>query len=131
VLCLSDGGLSTPAVYGELDRRRERGPVGVAGDPTGVLTALRTGDAPALGRALSNDLQAPAIALMPALSRILDTGRELGAVGGVVSGSGPTVALLAKDTESADALAASMAAEEVCRVVRRADGPTAGARVVG
>lgn len=131
VLCLADGGLSTPAVYGELDRRRERGPVGVAGNQAGVLAALRTGDALALGRALSNDLQSPAIALKPALARVLDVGRELGAVGGVVSGSGPTVALLAKDAEAADELAASIAAEEVCRAVRRADGPTAGARVVG
>lgn len=131
VLALADGGLSTPEVYGELDRRREAGPVGVAGDPAEVLAALRSGDPVALGRALSNDLQPAALALRPDLAPVLATGRELGALGGVVSGSGPTVALLAADPESADALASSLAAEGVCRTVRRADGPTAGARVVG
>ena len=130
VLALSDGGLSTPAVYGQLDKQRETGPVGVVRDPADVLAALRQGDAVALGRALGNDLQAAALALRPALRRVLETGRDLGALGAVVSGSGPTVALLARDEGHAVALASALAGQGVCRTVRRADGPVAGARVV-
>jgi 4-diphosphocytidyl-2-C-methyl-D-erythritol kinase len=130
VLALADGGLSTPDVYRELDRRRESGPVGVVSEPSAVLAALRSGDPVALGRALANDLQPAAVALAPHLRRLLDTGRELGALGCVVSGSGPTVALLARDPSAADDLAAALAGYDVCRGVRRADGPAPGARVV-
>ncbi len=131
VLALADGGLSTPEVYGELDRQRAVRPPTVAGDPAATLAALRSGDPVELGRALSNDLQEPAFALRPALRRVLLAGRELGALGGVVSGSGPTVALLARSAEHATALAAALTAEDVCRSVRVAEGPAPGARVVG
>lgn len=130
VLALADGGLSTPAVYSQLDRQRAAGPVSVAGDPTEVLTALRRGTPEALGTALSNDLQVAAIALKPALRTLLDSGNELGALGGLVSGSGPTVAFLARDDPHATALAAALAGRGVCRSVRRADGPVPGARIV-
>jgi 4-diphosphocytidyl-2-C-methyl-D-erythritol kinase len=130
VLALSDGGLSTPRVYAELDRQRAARPAGAGVDPSAVLAALRRGDAPELGRALHNDLQPAALSLAPHLRTVLDTGRALGALGAVVSGSGPTVALLAGDPAEADDLAASLAGEGVCRAVRRAEGPAAGARVV-
>ncbi|MEX2291358.1 MAG: 4-(cytidine 5'-diphospho)-2-C-methyl-D-erythritol kinase [Mycobacteriales bacterium] len=130
VLALSEGGLSTPAVYGQLDRQRETGPVGIVRDPAHVLAALRQGDAVALGRALDNDLQAAALVLQPSLRQLLDTGRDLGALGVVVSGSGPTVALLARDDGHAVALASALDGHDVCAAVRRADGPVTGARVV-
>ena len=130
VLALVTGGLSTPDVYAELDRQRESGPVGVVSDTSRVLSALRSGDAVALGHALSNDLQPAALALRPDLRRLLDTGSDLGALGAVVSGSGPTVAFLARSDDHAVALAAALAGQGVCRSVRRADGPVPGARVV-
>ncbi len=130
VLALADGGLSTPDVYGELDRQRDTGPVGVVSDAAACLSALRGGDAVALGHALANDLQAAAIALRPTLRLLLDTGRDLGALGGIVSGSGPTVAFLARSDDHALALAAALTGQGVCRSVRRADGPVPGARVV-
>lgn len=130
VLALADAGLSTPAVYAELDRQRESGPVGVVSDCAAVLAALRSGDAEQLGPALHNDLQPAALALAPRLRAVLRAGRELGARGAVVSGSGPTVALLAASPEAADDLAARLAGEGVCRAVRRADGPAPGARLV-
>lgn len=130
VLALSDSGLSTPSVYGELDRLRERGEPDVAGPPSSVLSALRSGNAAALGQALANDLQPAALSLAPALRRVLQAGSELGALGCLVSGSGPTVALLARHADAADDLAAELSAEGVCRAVRRADGPVVGARVV-
>jgi 4-diphosphocytidyl-2-C-methyl-D-erythritol kinase len=130
VLALADGGLSTPEVYAELDRQRDTGPVGVVSDAASALSALRSGDAVALGHALANDLQAPAITLRPSLRLLLDTGKDLGALGGIVSGSGPTVAFLARNEDHAVALAAALAGQGVCRTVRRADGPVPGARVV-
>jgi len=65
-----------------------------------------------------------------ALRQLLDTGRELGALGGIVSGSGPTVAFLARGEDQAAGLAAALAGRGICRSVRRADGPVPGARVV-
>jgi len=130
VLALADGGLSTPAVYAELDRLRETGPVTVAGDPADVLAVLRTGDARALGHALSNDLQAAALSLRPGLRDVLDAGVRLGALGALVSGSGPTVALLARDRGHAAELEHALAATGTCRSVRCAEGPVPGARVV-
>ncbi|MBC7373665.1 MAG: 4-(cytidine 5'-diphospho)-2-C-methyl-D-erythritol kinase [Frankiales bacterium] len=130
VLALSAAGLSTPAVYGQLDHLRETGPVAVVSDPSEVLAALRQGDAVALGRALANDLQPAAIALQPGLRTLLDAGRDLGALAAIVSGSGPTVALLARDDAHAVALASALSGQGLCSVVRRADGPVPGARVV-
>lgn len=129
VLALATGGLSTPAVYRELDRQREQGPVSLVSDSSEVLGALRQGSPEALGKALSNDLQAPALALKPELRRLLETGEELGAIGGLVSGSGPTVAFLARDSDHAGALSAALAGHGVCRAVRVAAGPVPGARV--
>ncbi len=130
VLALADGGLSTPEVYAELDRQRASGPVALATDPGAVLTALRSGDPVQLGRALSNDLQDPALALRPALRALLDAGRDSGALGSVVSGSGPTTAFLCRDDAQATVLAATLAEHPACRTVRRASGPAPGARVV-
>jgi 4-diphosphocytidyl-2-C-methyl-D-erythritol kinase len=132
VLALPDSGLSTPAVYAELDRqRREAGrkPRWPA-QPPELLAAIRTGDPAALGAALFNDLQPAALRLRPALGRVLETAAELGAVGSVVSGSGPTVALLAVNEAHAVRLAASLAGAGVTRRVRTASGPVPGARVL-
>lgn len=130
VLALAEGGLSTPQVYGELDRLRADGPVTVVSDPADVLAALRQGSAEQLGKALWNDLQPAALSLRPELRKLLQAGEELGALGGVVSGSGPTVAFLGRDDAHATALAAALSGHGVCRTVRVADGPVAGARVV-
>lgn len=130
VLALSDTGLSTPLVYGELDRLREAKP-GVAVDHAGLLTALRSGSVTALGKALHNDLQPAALALQPQLSNLLEAGLDLGAFGGMVSGSGPTIAFLVRDHDHGTALAAALSGDGLCAAVRVADGPVPGARVVG
>ena len=131
VLAVAAGGLSTPEVYRHLDQMRARDrrvPVAAAAEP--VLTALRAGDVPALGRVLVNDLQPAALALRPPLRQTLRAGQEEGALGGLVSGSGPTVALLARDADDAVRLASAMAASGTCRAVRVARGPAAGAQLV-
>lgn len=129
VLALHRDGLSTPQVYGELDRLRGTGPPPQRPvEP--VLAALAGGDPRALALALGNDLQPAAVCLMPDLRRALRAGIEAGALAGLVSGSGPTCAFLCADAESAVDVAAQLAGAGVCRTVRIAQGPVPGARVI-
>jgi len=130
VLALADGGLSTPAVYAECDRLRAGTYLPEPRLSDGLMAALRSGDAEALGATLSNDLQRAAVSLRPGLGRTLAVGEEYGALGTVVSGSGPTCAFLAAGEEHALDLAVALSASGVCRTVRRADGPVHGARTV-
>jgi 4-diphosphocytidyl-2-C-methyl-D-erythritol kinase len=126
VLALGSGGLSTPSVYAAFDALGAKtGPA-----PDAVLAALRAGDAAALGAALTNDLQPAALRLMPALRRTLAAGGELGVLGAVVSGSGPTVAMLCADRDQQTSVAAELAGLGVCRAVRTAVAPAAGARLI-
>jgi 4-diphosphocytidyl-2-C-methyl-D-erythritol kinase len=129
VFAVSNGGLSTPAVYAELDRMRATGQPPSAGSPDRIINALRSHDPGKLGALLSNDLQPAALSLRPELRRTLRAGVELGALGGIVSGSGPTCAFLARSREAAVRLAASLSAAGVCRTVRVAHGPVPGARI--
>jgi 4-diphosphocytidyl-2-C-methyl-D-erythritol kinase len=133
VLGMARIGLSTPAVYAELDRLRAEGrvpDVEEAHPADAVLAALRSGPAAAVGAALSNDLQAPAISLRPDLRRALRAAEQAGALAALVSGSGPTVAALAEDAPAAVQLAAELAGEGVFRTVRAVHGPVPGARLV-
>lgn len=129
VLGIARAGLSTPAVYAELDRLRSQRPVPSAQDATSVLTALRAEDPELLSRALANDLGAAAISLRPELRRALRAGEETGALGALISGSGPTVAYLARDAEHAITVAARLSAEGLFASVRVASGPVPGPRL--
>lgn len=134
VLAFSDEGMSTPAVYTALDAHRERYAADIrpaSTTPTvdpNVLHALRAGDPEMLADCLSNDLQAPALRLRPDLADILELGETSGALAGIVSGSGPTVALLASDVESAIDLQVALSASGLRAA--RVTGPVGGARVV-
>jgi len=130
VLAVSPDGLSTPAVYAECDRLRGDADVPTPEPTTGMMTALRSGDVKALGAALSNDLGDAALSLQPELGEVLVAGLEFGAVGGLVSGSGPTVAFLTESPEAALDLCVSLTASGVAGEVRRAKGPVHGAHVV-
>ena len=158
VLAVADGALSTPEVYAALDRlRATRDPApdgssgclprpgaGFAADGAGLGTdgpgpgpvldrvlmgALRSGSPAAVGQALSNDLEQAALSLFPALRKTLAVGRELGALGAIVAGSGPTCVFLAASAERAVDLAVSLSGAGVCRAVTRAAGPVPGASV--
>ena len=94
------------------------------------MSALRAGDAARLGAALSNDLQAPALAMFPALRKTLAAGREFGALGGLVSGSGPTCFFLARDERHATDLAVALSSADVCRTAAKATGAAPGASLV-
>lgn len=132
VLALAEFGLSTPAVYGELDRQRAENtrPVAVDAPPVvaaTVLQALRAGDPRRLADALHNDLQPATLALAPGLGGILELGETHGALAGIVSGSGPTVAFLAEDAGSAIDLQVALSASRLTAV--HVHGPVHGARI--
>lgn len=134
VLALPDSQLSTPAVYNELDRHRERHSRDIApaqSTPTvdtAVLQALRAGDPAMLAESLTNDLQAPAIHLAPEIGSVIELGEMNGALAGIVSGSGPTVAFLTADLDSALDLQIALSAARLTAV--RAIGPVHGARIL-
>ncbi len=144
VLAFADGQLSTPAVYAACDRLRaaqaERaggdGSAGKADPPgppqldTALMAALRSGDPAELGPLLSNDLQPAAVSLLPRLRQALAAGLEHGALGAIVSGSGPTCAFLARDGAHARDLAVALAGAGVCRTVASVTGPAPGATVI-
>lgn len=130
VLALSTVGLSTPAVYGECDRLRADIDVASPKVSDALMQALLTGDPTEVGSLLINDLQAAACSLRPALSLILEVGRDYGALGAIVSGSGPTVAFLVADEEAGLDLAVALTASGVVGSVARAFGPVHGARVI-
>jgi 4-diphosphocytidyl-2-C-methyl-D-erythritol kinase len=130
VFAFAETGLSTVEVYAEHDRLALE-TVGLEPEVSDLLmAALRAGDAVALGRSLANDLQRAAVSLRPRLRLTLDVGEEYGALGAIVSGSGPTCAFLARDEEHALDLAVALSAADVCRSVARADAPVHGARIV-
>jgi 4-diphosphocytidyl-2-C-methyl-D-erythritol kinase len=130
VIAMADGGLSTPEVYGELDRLRERGDVPAAGSTDELVKALRDPEADVLAETLANDLQVAAVSLRPSLRQTLAAGMDEGALAGIVSGSGPTCVFLAAEADHAVRVAASLAGRGVCRTVRTAYGPVPGARIV-
>jgi 4-diphosphocytidyl-2-C-methyl-D-erythritol kinase len=132
VFALAEGGLSTPEVYTESDRLREAFGEQLcwprASDD--LMAALAAGDAKALGQALSNDLQPAALMLRPALKRTLTAGRDFGALGALVSGSGPTCAFLAASETHALDISVALSGLGVARSVTRAYGPVPGATIV-
>ena len=130
VIAVSSNGLATPAVYGECDRLRTGLDIKAPALNDELLQALLSGDANRVGKALNNDLQAAAISLRPALRLILDTGQEYGALGGIVSGSGPSVAFLVADEDHSLDLAVALTSSGVVGSVARAQGPVSGAKII-
>lgn len=133
VLALSRHGLSTPAVYAELDRLRESRDVDTAASldqPAALLSALAGGDPKVIAPLLHNDMQPAALSLQPTLRRTLRAGTDAGALGGIVSGSGPTCAFLCASEAAAVDVAAELAGSGVARSVRTAVGPVPGARLL-
>lgn len=134
VFALADVGLSTPAVYSKLDEHRAAHVLDIAPasaqpsvDPN-VLQALRAGDTTLLAQSLHNDMQVAALQMQPGLVDVLELGERSGALAGIVSGSGPTVAFLAEDVESAIEIQVSLSANGIRTV--RASGPVSGAKII-
>jgi 4-diphosphocytidyl-2-C-methyl-D-erythritol kinase len=124
-------GLSTPTVFHRFDELAGPSTPKVAPtDDTAIMHALRAGDAVALGKALHNDLEAPAVDLRPELAEVLEVATESGALGVIVSGSGPTVAALGRSRQHALALGAAWTAADVVDAVWCATGPAPGTQLV-
>lgn len=135
ILVTSDEGLSTPAIYGRLDEHRAQS--GALADdpplsldvPIPVLQALRAGDPRSLAACMYNDLEVPALLDRPSLDDTIKAGLNAGALSGIVSGSGPTVALLCETPESAQYV--QKALEEAGYAALHVHGAVPGARIIG
>lgn len=129
VLALPEIELSTPAVFRRFDALFPDAPALPPAVPEELLEGLACGDVRMVAAHLVNDLQAPALALAPQLADLLDAGRDLGALAGIVSGSGPTCAFLSANEDAAVRLSVALSGLGLCRSVRRASGPAPGARL--
>lgn len=130
VFATFEQGLSTAEIYAHTDELR--GPdFDVDPDvPTELLAALAHGDARALGMVVHNDLEAAAISKRPQLQQVLDAGLDFGALGALVSGSGPTCAFLVDSEADAINLVVALSSTGLVGDCIRAHGPVHGARVV-
>lgn len=123
VIGVAAEGLSTPQVFRAFDEIAEPSAV----EPDAVLQALRTADAEALGAALYNDLESAACHLRPQLADAKHAMLDAGALGAIVSGSGPTLVALAASRQDAEAIATKVAPlfERVEVALSPAGGPEA------
>lgn len=128
-------GLSTPEVFRQLDQQRaaasEASPKAArAGSPEGLIAALRTGNPEEVGKLLVNDLQAPAISLLPSLRETLKAAEEAGAIAAIVSGSGPTVAMLCASADDAVEVATAVSVAGKASSTMTTSSPAAAAGVI-
>lgn len=123
-------GLSAAEVYAEFDRLAgDQAPPAPELSPS-LVSALRTMDPAQMGKELRNDLAQAAISLRPSLQGVLDAGLELGALGAIISGSGPTVAFLVASQADGLDLSMGLAARGPSGDIIRVTGPVPGAHVI-
>ncbi|MEZ5185214.1 MAG: 4-(cytidine 5'-diphospho)-2-C-methyl-D-erythritol kinase [Candidatus Nanopelagicales bacterium] len=128
VVATSFTSLATPDVYATFDKLRGTD-FPEPSVPRALLSALRSGDQVAVGAHLHNDLQAAAVSMRPELDLLLEAGRDYGALGAMVSGSGPTCVFLASDHDHAMELSVGLSGTGLCKQARIATGPVPGPRV--
>ena len=128
VMLLAHEGLSTPSVFREFDRVDAAGAPALAEPTPEEITAL-CGGPEELRHCLVNDLQAPALRLRPELAETIGAARDAGALAVTLSGSGPTVAALARDAEHARTLAATLSETPTVARAIPTHGPACGARI--
>ena len=135
VLAMAHGRLRTPEVFRRFDDWQatlpadQRAPE-VPESPVDVLQALSRGDLAGLAAALTNDLQRPAVDLLPGVATTLAAGHDCGALAALVCGSGPTVAFLTADQTGATDLAVALSSQAVARRLVIVTGPRRGTAVV-
>ncbi len=120
VVCEDAEPLSTAAVYGAWDEEGSPGTV----DPDAVLAAVAHGDLNALGAGLHNDLEHAAFRLRPRLVQAKERLLAAGALGAVLSGSGPTLLGLTASRVLAERLADEV--RPFHRAVHVVPGPAGG-----
>lgn len=125
VLLTRPDGLSTPAVFREFDRLHPD--AGGPADTVALRRALSDGTVDEVGALLANDLAVAARSLRPELGAAIDAiaagGRHV-----ILSGSGPTIAVLVTPEESQE-VAAQLRADFPDTQVYIAHGPAAGAHI--
>ena len=89
-------------------------------DPGVLIAAAETGNVDLLGHALFNDLEEPVASRHPEIAAAKHAFLEAGALGAMMSGSGPTVVALARHMGQADRLARAVPGSFVV------SGPPAG-----
>lgn len=99
-------GLSTPSVYRRLDELRTEAGADprqyhAPQRPIELITALKNRDLAAVAASMHNDLQQAAIDLKPSIAATIARAEALGGLRAMVSGSGPTVAVLCEDAAAA------------------------------
>lgn len=124
VVCTAAEPLATADVYRAWDHKGRPNDV----QPDAVIQALRSTDAEALGAALHNDLETAAFALRPELAEQKQALLDAGALGAVLSGSGPTLLALVDNAAQATQLAQRMADDFAATHVAHspAGGPEVG-----
>lgn len=132
VIVPAASGLSTPEVYRQLDALRTGAGVEADAVPSldeDLVRAVSAADVESVATLMVNDLQAPAVSMLPDLDDMLDAGQVHGALHGMVSGSGPTVMFLASSAEHAAALASRLQDSADVWAIP-VSGPVSGARVL-
>jgi 4-diphosphocytidyl-2-C-methyl-D-erythritol kinase len=92
--------VSTPDAYRWWDEAPVTGP-----DPGALIAALETGNDVLLGSAIYDDLEPAVAARHPEVAETVEAFLSAGALGAVMTGSGPTVVALARHLGHADTLA--------------------------
>ena len=115
VMTPNPAGLSTPQVYRQLDVMRVNQGIDVSAleapeVPEELLEAIATGDVAEVAKLMHNDLEIAAVAMLPKLAETLEAGRKAGSLRSMVSGSGPTIAHLAKSAVHAEQIATRLKA---------------------
>ncbi|MGV0379376.1 4-(cytidine 5'-diphospho)-2-C-methyl-D-erythritol kinase [Corynebacterium lehmanniae] len=122
-------GINTGGAFALLDDLRHGNPALLPHmDATELSQALTSGDVARVAAALHNDLEAPALSMRPVLKRVLGVAGEAGRRA-IVSGSGPTVAVLCDDADTARFAAEHLAERFDGYEVFVAEGPDHGAQV--
>ena len=111
----------TPDAYGWWDIDGATGP-----DPGVLIATLEAGNDEELGAALYDDLQGPVVARHPEIGATIRAFVEAGALGAVMTGSGPTVVALARHLAHADQLAEAVPGSFVVAGPPRTMGPPSG-----
>ena len=93
-------GVRSSDAYAWWDEAPTTGP-----DPGALVAAIEVGDDALLGSAIFDDLQAAVAARHPEVERAVAAFGDAGALGAIMSGSGPTVVALARHLGHADAIA--------------------------
>jgi len=133
VFAFAPRGLATPDVYHGLCERRLIEGSHCAVDniqppkpSSDLLHALACGDIVALAESMNNGLQDVAISMYPELSATIAVGRGVGALAGMLCGTGSTIAFLTRDAQDAAHVARALLASGTCSATIVAYGPVPG-----